>query len=130
MAHLLVVDDDEIARMIIGGMLESAGHHVTHASDGQVGIDLYRRGSFAGVVLDMVMPVKSGLQVIRELLELDADARIVTLSGVSDGDLALAKEVGAIASLRKPIERTELLEAVRLALDLRSNREGEEPRSR
>ena len=129
MAHLLVVDDDEIARMILGGMLESADHQVTYASDGQIAVDLYRQGTFAAVVLDMVMPVKSGLQTIRELLQLDPDARIVTVSGVSDGDLALAIEIGAIKVLRKPIERTELLEAVRYALERPPKRGREKPPS-
>jgi CheY-like chemotaxis protein len=129
MAHLLVVDDDEIARMILGGMLESAGHQVTYASDGQVAVDLYRQGTFAAVVLDMVMPVKSGLQTIRELVKLDPDTRIVTVSGASDGDLALAKDVGALGVLHKPIERVELLEAVRSALERPPRREREEPTS-
>jgi CheY-like chemotaxis protein len=116
MALILVVDDDDIARRVVGGTLQSGGYEVAYASDGDTALELYRRQSFAAVVLDMVMPMKSGLETLRELLDIDADARVIAISGASDGDLVLAKKNGAVATLRKPTGVRDLLSVVQAAL--------------
>ena len=116
MAHILVVDDDVVSRRLMGGILESAGHEVAYAGDGASALRLYRTQSFAAVILDVVMPVKNGLETLRELLETDRHARVVMVSGARDGDLALAKELGAIETLQKPTGHEDLLRAVGSAI--------------
>ena len=66
MARILLVDDDEVARLAMGTVLEEEGHDITYAPNGEVGLHLYRQRPFTVVLVDLIMPVKNGLQMIRE----------------------------------------------------------------
>ena len=112
MARLLLIDDDEVARLTMGTILEEAGHEVTYAPNGDVGLTLYRRRPFPVVILDLVMPVKNGLQTIREIKELDKSARIIAYSGVSPEDLDMAQDLGAAYLLTKPMDRVLAVDSV------------------
>lgn len=112
MARILIIDDDEVARLTSGAVLEAAGHDITYASDGSEGVAAYADAPFDVVVVDLVMPVKGGLRTIRELRELDADARVVAVTGVAPADLDLAEGMGALYTLTKPIEPVHLRRAV------------------
>jgi CheY-like chemotaxis protein len=112
MARVLIIDDDEVARLTSGAVLEAAGHDVAYAADGDQGITAYAAAPFDVVVVDLVMPVKGGLRTIRELRELDADVRVVAVTGVAPADLDLAEGLGALFTLIKPIEPLQLRRTV------------------
>ena len=112
MARILLIDDDEVARLTMGAILEEAGHEVTYAANGEVALALYARRSFPLVLVDLVMPVKNGLQTISELMELDKSARIVAFSGVAPEDLDMAADLGAARLLVKPVAPQDLMAAV------------------
>jgi CheY-like chemotaxis protein len=112
MARILIIDDDEVARLTGGAVLEAAGHEVVFASDGGEGVAKYTEEPFDAVVVDLVMPVKGGLRTIRELRELDAGVRVVAVTGVAPEDLDLAEGLGALHTLTKPIEPAHLRLAV------------------
>jgi len=120
MARILLVDDDEVARLAMGTVLEEEGHDVTYAPNGEVGLDLYRQRPFTVVLVDLIMPVMNGLQMIRELLELDKSARIIAFSGVSPEDLDMAEDLGAMRVFVKPIAPNDLLMAVNSVLRISS----------
>src|SRR6185369_1399558 len=63
--HLLLIEDDEIERRRVGAILEGAGYDVTLASSGEEGLSLMRGAHYDAVVLDLVMPGMSGLDVLR-----------------------------------------------------------------
>jgi CheY-like chemotaxis protein len=65
--HVLLVEDDEIERRRVGSILEGAGYDVTLASSGEEGLTLMRAGQYDAVVLDLVMPGMSGLDVLRSV---------------------------------------------------------------
>ena len=68
MAMILLVDDDEVARHIVHRMLERAGHQVEEAGDGQAAINALEGGLMPDVmVLDLMMPLMSGVDVLRRL---------------------------------------------------------------
>ena len=69
--------------------------------------------TIAAVVTDIMMPSMDGLRLIRELLTLQPTAGIVAISG-AEKRLEVARQVGAKAVLRKPIELANLVRAVRL----------------
>ena len=92
--------------------LKEAGHEVTYAANGEVALALYARRSFPLVLVDLVMPVKNGLQTISELMELDKSARIVAFSGVAPEDLDMAADLGAARLLVKPVAPQDLMAAV------------------
>ncbi len=112
MARILVIDDDEVTRRAIGAMLEEADNQVSYAANGEQGLAFYTRSPFELVIIDLVMPIKNGLQTIRELRETYPQARIVAISGVSPEQLATAEEYGALRTMVKPVETSQLLEVV------------------
>jgi two-component system chemotaxis response regulator CheY len=117
MAQILIVDDDSVTRLTLGALLKGQGHEVQDAPDGAVAIELYSERRFDLCFVDLVMPVKDGIQTITELKELDPDARIIAMTGVKPEKLDAAMDAGAMLVLTKPILPSELKAAVRRGLE-------------
>ena len=83
-ASVLLIEDDAIERQRIGSFIEAAGYDVTHAASGEEGLGLLRSRPFGIVVLDLVMPEMSGLDVLRAARteERLADVRFIVLSAM------------------------------------------------
>jgi CheY-like chemotaxis protein len=110
---ILVVDDDKLARHTLRHVLEHAGFTVILAAGGRQALRTFQERPFAAVVTDIMMPSMDGLRLIRELLALQPSAGIVAISG-AEKRLEVARQVGAKAALRKPIDLADLVHAVRL----------------
>jgi CheY-like chemotaxis protein/signal transduction histidine kinase len=65
--HVLLIEDDEIERRRVGALLEGLGYGVTIASSGEEGLGLLAASHYEAVVLDLVMPGMSGLDVLRRV---------------------------------------------------------------
>jgi CheY-like chemotaxis protein len=120
LALVLVVDDDQIDRMIIESLLRLDGHEIVFAEDGVKALAVYKKRRFDVVVTDLVMPNLNGLKLIKELLALDPRVSIVAISGMSPGQLFLAEDYGAMSVLAKPLQRDPFLKAVAEAVARRS----------
>jgi DNA-binding response OmpR family regulator len=116
-ARILVIDDDEQVRDMLEEMLESSGHEVVVASDGDTAIELQRSSRCDLVIADMFMPGRDGLDTIREIRAQDPSVKIVALSGGGGfrrfDVLAKAPESGATMTMTKPVDMEELVMAVR-----------------
>jgi len=112
MATVLVIDDDEVSRLAVGSALEANGHEVHYAPNGELGLKFYDKSPTDVVILDLAMPVMNGLRTIKELREIHREVRIIAMSGVSPEQLALAEEYGALRSMTKPLDPSELQQAV------------------
>lgn len=112
MANILVVDDEEADRMGLAAMLESGGHEVCVAGEGNEALEMYLRRHIHVVVTDMVMPGGDGLGLISALKNVDPRAAIVAISGKSRSQLEASKIFGADRILEKPVDRETLLRAV------------------
>ena len=121
MANILIVDDEEMDRLLGRTFLEDAGHTPVFASDGDSALRVYEANDIDVVVTDLSMPNLDGLQLIQRLLEMDPDARIIAVSGAAD-KLGKAEGLGALGALMKPVLPEDLVTAVQKALD----REGED----
>jgi DNA-binding response OmpR family regulator len=117
MARILVIDDDETLRRVIRRILERVGYDVLEAGDADAGLRLHRDPGADIVIVDIFMPERDGLELIRELRAESPRAKIVAMSGGGrSGKLDLLKDAavfGASRTLWKPFELTELLTAVR-----------------
>ena len=82
--HVLLIEDDLLERRRVAGQLEALGYDVTLAASGEEGLALLRDGHFDAVVLDLVMPGMSGLEVLRAARsdERLADVPFVVLSAL------------------------------------------------
>ena len=67
MAHLLIVEDDELLRDGLSAQLTQAGHRITTAEDGEAALARLSAEAFDGVVLDLGLPKIDGLSVLRQL---------------------------------------------------------------
>lgn len=113
MFRILIVDDEESDRLFERAILEDAGHTLFFASDGESALDAYRNNRIDIVITDLHMPRLNGLQLIRELKEIDPLVTIIAVSGVAAGQLNRAKELGAVVTIKKPVMPSELMAALR-----------------
>jgi DNA-binding response OmpR family regulator len=109
MAHLLIVEDDELLRDGLNAQLMQAGHRITTAEDGQIALDLLQSTAFDGVVLDLGLPRVDGLTVLRRLRQRLPALPVLVLTardGVEDRVAGL--NAGADDYLTKPFNLDEL----------------------
>jgi two-component system, chemotaxis family, chemotaxis protein CheY len=119
MARALIVDDDEQARRFTGSILESAGHDLFFAKNGEEAMKAFLRKGIEIVVTDLHMPNGDGLELIEALSGINPDVPIIAVSGTGEEMLGTAKMIGAVATLPKPVSPTGLLAAVEQAMAVR-----------
>jgi two-component system, OmpR family, response regulator len=111
--RLLVVEDDvKIASFILRG-LRSAGYAVDHALDGEAGLDLAISEPYDGIVVDIMLPKRDGLSLIRQLRNQQVNTPVLILSARGEvDDRVKGLETGADDYLTKPFAFSELLARV------------------
>jgi two-component system chemotaxis response regulator CheY len=117
--RILVVDDEEMVRMVMRSVLASAGFQVTEAIDGEDAIRLCRQpgASFDLVLLDQQMPRLSARETLDQLRRHKPAAKVVMLSGGLPGkDVERWLADGALRFLQKPFVNEELIQMVQEAL--------------
>ena len=112
MASVLIVEDEEADRVILGNIAHGMGHDVHFASDGEEALKVYAGRSIDVVVTDLQMPHVDGLELIVTLQSLFPDAKIIAVSGKGPALLATAVRKGALVALSKPVDPHELLRAI------------------
>ncbi len=108
-ARILVIDDEPTVQEILYDYLSAAGFEVTVAEDGIEGLALYRKEPFDLVLTDIMMPGKTGLEVIKELRADYPEARIIATAAGVEEVLSQAMEAGADHSLEKPFALKEVV---------------------
>jgi DNA-binding response OmpR family regulator len=122
-SRILVVDDEPQIRDVVTRALEAAGYWIDCAPDGAAGLSLALSGEYQLVILDVVMPVKDGRQVLGQLRRLRPDQRVLVLSCLSDVTAKVdLLDAGAKDYLTKPFSLDELLARVRV--QLRTDQQG------
>ena len=120
MACILIIDDEPQIRSMLKLMLERDGYEVVEAPDGIEGIRVYRQNPADLIITDLIMPNKDGIGMIIDLKKEFPDVKIIAMSGGGlnkpDGYLEGAKKLGAARTLTKPIDREEMLRAVKNTL--------------
>jgi DNA-binding response OmpR family regulator len=112
---LLVEDDERLARLT-AEYLEGHGVVVTRAADGNAGLDEAVKHRYDVVLLDLMLPGKSGLDVCRELRERSDVPVIVLTARGEEADRVLGLEIGADDYLAKPFSSRELLARIRAVI--------------
>jgi two-component system, OmpR family, response regulator len=109
MRLVLVEDDEQIAEFVRKGLVQD-GHVVEWARTGKDAVELLARGAYDAAIVDIMLPGKSGLDVIRELRKKQVQTPIIVLSArASVEDRVTGLEVGADDYLTKPFAFAELL---------------------
>jgi CheY-like chemotaxis protein len=120
MARILIIDDEPQIRSMLRLMLERVGYEVAEAPDGIEGIRRYRENPVDLIITDLIMPNKDGIGMIIDLKKEFPKVKIIAMSGGGvnrpEGYLDGAKKLGAARTLTKPIDRDEMLKAVKETL--------------
>jgi len=122
MAHILLIDDDELLRDTLCQMLELDGHTVSAAAGAEEGLAKFGSGNAIDlVVTDILMPGMDGARLIMELRRRRPRLPIVAISGgrrilSPEFSLQTALMAGATCELAKPFSRQELQSALQRAL--------------
>jgi response regulator RpfG family c-di-GMP phosphodiesterase len=118
--HVLIVDDDRQVREVLHEIFYSNGYDCQVANDGREGLEIFRATRPPLTVTDVKMPVMDGLQFLKSIRRLDADAAVIVLTGVGDIKTAIESlKVGAYDFIIKPVNVDELLIAAERAMERR-----------
>jgi two-component system OmpR family response regulator len=111
--HLLVIDDDHEIRDLLTRFMEKNGFRITAVRDAREARRAWTRGAFQLVVLDLMLPGESGLDLARWLRDQE-DVPIVMLSAMGeDTDRIIGLELGADDYIAKPFNPRELMARIR-----------------
>lgn len=122
--RILFVEDDFTLRTALSDALTGEGYAVTAAADGHEARALLRDQRFDLVVLDIMLPGPSGLELLRELRQRDGDTPVLLLTARGEeGDKVLGLELGADDYVTKPFSLRELLARVKAMLRRRDRTE-------
>jgi len=113
---ILLIDDDEIIRSYTKAMLEECGYDVLTAENGLAGLTCYRqrKKEINAVLLDMVMPEKSGYETLLELKQINPRIQVLMTSGLYSNELIdSVKNAGASDFIEKPYSIIQLSKKIK-----------------
>ena len=116
MTRVLLVEDEENYRLTLGFMLRREGFEVTEAADGPSGLQLFDRGGADIVLLDLMMPGMSGLEVCHQLRARGNVPIVMVTARDAEIDKVVGLEVGADDYVTKPFSHRELVARIRAVL--------------
>ncbi|WFB36461.1 response regulator transcription factor [Kiritimatiellota bacterium B12222] len=124
--HILLVEDDPAIRQGLVDTLESENYRVSQASDGEKGLEKYQEVTPDLVILDVMMPGRSGYDVCREIRRHNQRIPVLMLTAKSEEiDKVLGLELGADDYMTKPFGVRELLARVHALLRRSGDSRGE-----
>jgi len=119
-ARILVADDEEIVIRSCMRILEGGGYTIDSAPDGREALNKIGDNGYDVLILDIMMPNMSGLEVLQRVKETHPDIDVIMITGLSQIDTAVqAMKLGAFDYISKPFEPDELKLVVQRALERR-----------
>ncbi|HUR19870.1 MAG TPA: sigma-54 dependent transcriptional regulator [Vicinamibacterales bacterium] len=119
-AHVLIIDDEEIIREALQALLTMDGCVVRTASTAAEGLALLADEDFDTVLLDLMLPDRSGLEVLDEIRRSDEELPVVMITAFGTIDTAVrATKLGAFHYFTKPFKNDEVLVVLRNAVERR-----------
>ncbi len=112
-ARLLIVEDNEDLRELVGDVLALAGYEVHRAQDSAEALKLLAAHSFHLLITDVVMPGVNGVELVQAAMKVNPALKTITMSGYAWSELVQARRLPPDAHfLRKPFQNAELLRVV------------------
>lgn len=120
MARILIIDDDPAIGEALKHLLSKEGYEVQSVTDSREGVELIYGQAFDLVIVDIFMPEKSGLEIIREVNKARPKVKLMAMTAFGaqdDIDMgAFAERYGAIHYFEKPFDNQDVLAKVNEAL--------------
>jgi DNA-binding response OmpR family regulator len=115
--HILIAEDDQNIRMGLVDTLESEGYQATPAEDGEQALRLFKTNSFDLILLDIMMPGKSGYDACREIRSMDDEIPVIMLTAKGQEiDKVVGLQLGADDYITKPFGLHEFLARIQAVL--------------
>jgi DNA-binding NtrC family response regulator len=120
MSKVLVIDDDRSVRHLITKAFEDSDVEVLPAATSEEGMRLLGESDFDAVLLDILLPETSGLDVFQEIRSTDGKLPVIFITSLSSSETAIkAMTLGAFDYLVKPLDLARIRDLVRQALEIR-----------
>ncbi len=117
-AKILVVDDEQGIRDLLGFELKSQGHEIITASSGEEAIEKVKGDPVAIVITDVKMPTMDGVTLLQEIKKTNSEIEVIMMTGFSTLETAVQSlRAGAFDFIHKPFNIDEMQRAVKKALD-------------
>lgn len=115
MSKILVVEDEVKIARFLELELKYEGYEVEIATDGRAGFEKYQEGHYDLILLDLMLPRMSGIEVCRRIRQVDKDTPVIMLTAKDDvSDKVMGLDMGADDYLTKPFAIEELLARMRV----------------
>ncbi len=112
-ARVLIVDDEEVFVEMLAERLEARGLEVDKAFDGEEALEKIKSKELDVVILDVLMPGKDGIEILREIKQVKPLTEVIMLTGHATVQTAIdGMKLGAYDYLLKPAETKDLLEKI------------------
>jgi two-component system, chemotaxis family, chemotaxis protein CheY len=113
MAKIMIVDDSQLSRRILRGLLEPHGHEVVEEADGMAALERYFLEKPSCVFLDMTMKGMHGLDVLSKLRAMDPNAKVIIgTADIQSSTREMTAAQGACAFIEKPFTAEKVAQAL------------------
>ena len=118
---ILIAEDDESMGRLISYKLKSAGYDIKVVKEGDLVMKELKDNNYHLLILDLMLPVVNGIQILKNLKEEDFNIKVLVLSAKSqEKDIVKALNLGADEYMTKPFRPEELLIRLRKILEEKS----------
>lgn len=116
MLKVLLIDDDKELSHLLGEYLSTEGFAIDMAYDGQAALDMALKNTYSVIVLDVMLPVRNGFDVLKQLRQHHQTPVIMLTAKGDTVDRVIGLEIGADDYLSKPCDPRELVARIRAIL--------------
>ncbi|MCP5003760.1 MAG: response regulator [Planctomycetes bacterium] len=125
--NILLAEDNELNQMMITDLLEMEGHNVTVAENGRKVIDLWQRGEYDLILMDIRMPDMSGLEATETIRRIEKSIGghipiIAVTANVMKEDLKECLTAGMDDCINKALDNQELMKKIEILLSGRRDK--------
>lgn len=108
-----IVDDSEFMRNLLREILEGEFDVAGEAENGVEAVEVYKEKEPDLVLMDIVMPIKDGIDATGEIKEFDSDSRIIMCTSIGQEEkMKAAVKAGADGYITKPFQKPSVMEAI------------------
>jgi two-component system chemotaxis response regulator CheY len=119
MANIMVADDSDAIRLVLRDILAIGKHNVVaEAVNGDEAVDLFFKISPDILLLDLAMPKKDGLTVLKEIIEKNPQAKVILITASDDQKIITqCLQIGAVSCISKPFDFNDVLKQINTSLE-------------
>ncbi|WP_440005577.1 chemotaxis protein CheY [Halomicrococcus sp. SG-WS-1] len=110
---VLIVDDSEFMRNLLREILEEKFDIVGEAENGVEAVEIYKESNPDLVMMDIVMPIRDGIEATAEIKEFDAGSHVIMCTSIGQEEkMKKAVKAGADGYITKPFQKPSVMEAI------------------